>query len=49
MLQTIKKIDPWLAGILSAFAVLFGVYVVFLYVAFDHAPQIERSYIEAPR
>ncbi|MEL6344817.1 MAG: hypothetical protein AAFV53_16990 [Myxococcota bacterium] len=45
----IKKIDPWMAGILGAFAVLVGVYVVFISLALEQPLQIEPSYIETPR
>jgi len=43
------RIDPWVAGIVGAFMTLIGVYVVFIYVALDTAPQIEPSYIETER
>lgn len=43
------KFDPWVAGIIGAFVTLIGVYTVFIYVAVQHSPQIEASYITEDR
>ncbi len=41
--------DRWIAGIVSGYAILIGVYILFIYAAIQDPPVIEASYEDARR